>query len=627
MARKTYFDKMFANYARFHNNTVNLALHTLLLPLGLISAMLVLLGVFGHTLFAAFTTVYVLCYSAMVPRYTGILSGVIVLACAFCALVCEVAFDLHVMQSISLTVVYGALQYVAHLVTHEPMFLQEYSKLPNALDHLVEQFVFRVPLLLTALYTFRADFALWFVHHRGVTRNCFTCAHDLECLAKAHELAGKLSSLKGSEKALARVRVSTLAPESSAEKLASTVTRRDQEDEQEHEQGERNKRETPQTLQGICAEFFHSLPLRAALDSVYDERMYATSHVSVLDEVIALGSCDAKDHSNTEFTWHTHGWLLQFVPLVSLHTCYLFLSRDDTGSGGGGANVVGYEDDWRGRCAPDASLVPVEQTHHFALVDQYAVPHRLEVSTTSTTKHKNKSNNDSDLILTVNILVYPACIAKLVPVLEHLVSSNWGVKGGLVATRTFEYVGVGNIVALAMAGLLVWAAGGSWAVFAAFVGCVHNLPSIASLFLSPVGRNISHYTVVRDSVMSHCLFWMAFGLLYCQAHGVADTNDVASQAFVLFGAALSLSGWYALGLVRACCGAEYGLQTRDLVSRIPFSTGIPHPIYAGELFALMGGVLLPAWRASGIANTFGLSSGALTLLAIYVEHYAVRCLD
>ena len=63
----------------------------------------------------------------------------------------------------------------------------------------------------------------------------------------------------------------------------------------------------------------------------------------------------------------------------------------------------------------------------------------------------------------------------------------------------------------------------------------------------------------------------------------------------------------------------------EWVKALPFGLGIPHPIFTGELFALMGGFLLPGWRESSAAVLFGVCSGVLTLFAIYVEQYGVRC--
>jgi hypothetical protein len=356
--------------------------------------------------------------------------------------------------------------------------------------------------------------------------------------------------------------------------------------------------------------------------------------------LLVLHDGDAKERLPREFQFHCRGWLLQWLPLVSLHTCFLPLTgggcdRDHI-SDESGCRVVGYEDDWRRDLSSTTTvdIPPIQQAGRFWVVDQYDLPFRLEMSTRMGRKGNNNTTNKPALVITVNTLVYPARLGVLVRLLESLLSSEWGgIRYGSCGVKLFEYLGMENVFLLAVCAVFTWVVGSSHSTFALLTGGIYQLVSIASLFLSPVAVSISHYAVVRDSVLSCCLFWASFAVLYSGAYQYtgadadadAPRDAVASQAFVAAGVVLSLTAWYALGLVRACCAAEYGLVRHDCMkSVVPFSLGIPHPIFTGQLLALMGGFLLPGWRSNTAAITFTLITGVLTLVAIYVEQFAKR---
>ena len=119
------YDGLAAAFVRYHTNEVNVFLHLLTTPVGLVGVVSLLRNLTASTSIAAyFVLLYLLSLSGM-----GLTAGVYIGTALACALIVYMtrALKLSVVTSLAIIVVAYALQDLAHMGTGEATFQSTYS--------------------------------------------------------------------------------------------------------------------------------------------------------------------------------------------------------------------------------------------------------------------------------------------------------------------------------------------------------------------------------------------------------------------------------------------------------------------------------------------------------------------
>lgn len=123
---------------------------------------------------------------------------------------------------------------------------------------------------------------------------------------------------------------------------------------------------------------------------------------------------------------------------------------------------------------------------------------------------------------------------------------------------------------------------------------------------------LAHGTFVRNAIFFKCVSIGQLAVMYLRHFEL----DVISIAMLLVGYGLSASAAAAIGLDRTYFGSEMGIYKPKWITAFPYSLGIPHPMIVGSIIGLLG-----FYKLAGIREAFP------WLVPVHVALYAAHCLQ
>eukprot|EP00191_Tetraselmis_sp_GSL018_P008711 CAMPEP_0177600912 /NCGR_PEP_ID=MMETSP0419_2-20121207/13934_1 /TAXON_ID=582737 /ORGANISM="Tetraselmis sp., Strain GSL018" /LENGTH=588 /DNA_ID=CAMNT_0019094053 /DNA_START=70 /DNA_END=1833 /DNA_ORIENTATION=- len=564
------FSEMAAEFRPCHSNPVNVALHLVTTPAGIVSTLCLLNASQGGSpaLSCALTALYGLALVAQLPLACGSVSSALLAAAAAAA---ALWLPLSALQSaLLLAAAYGG-QELAHVITGEVTYQSTYIKKSGGLQQLLMHTYYLLPLCLDAAC--HSNFlTVWFVAHNDV----------LTCRLETPE-----------ERAAMRTITDWVISQSpSTEHTTHWWYQR-----------------LPGRAHAAFKAVIESPTIRAMFECRFPHEAYAVEPIDGMNEIYVASDKHSLNSDTVFYMEHVDGpWVL--YPFCHVYRCICSMNENS-------------------QILTQFNNVPAEDLLTDGLVsglDFNREVHRIA-------NHPTNRNTGHRITLKNHYLVYPRVLRPYGRLLGRLTTAYnvaarnlflstiktetlasrlgaWLVLGGTQAMfLTQQYVGFPNLLyvaCLAAADRLLLPGRNVFLVGTSFVHyCMYM-----SHFYRRYG--LAHGTFVRNAVFFKCLAVGQLALMYLRSF----EPDPVSAALLVAGYGLSASAAAAIGIDRTYFGSEMGIYKPKWISAFPYSLGIPHPMIVGSVVGLLGFHKLAGVRAA-----------YPWLVPAHVAFYAAHCLQ
>lgn len=539
------FQRICKEFRPYHKNALNMALHLITTPMGIISA-------------CSLLRIY-LDYQLQLPRSVQLSQLAVAFYCwtlfikmpvrlwivnticmAFCSYISTV-YDPN--PYIALGLMAGAYlgQDLAHWLTGESTFQSSYMKKKDWPSMLLEHTYYLLPCVLDAIPHMETTFLYWLVPTNNVVSSKITDPEGRQNLADMRQW---VLDQKPSKDHTTHWWFATL-PEKAKECFATIAS---------------------------------SPPLMEMFHKKFPSNLYACEVIPGMNEIY-VASENYKQNSDTVFYMrHVDGpWYL--FPLCGAYRCILAVNKNERIS----------------------TVFPhVNQKHTLSDGDVVGFDFNREVHYIE--NNPDTVNSETRITLKLHYVVYPKCLKPLGKVLAAL-TTMYDITARnlfLVTLKPKGLIGQGLAYIVIIATRLMFLAEN----YLGYYNLVYvTVAALATRFAHPyaflVLTSYMHYwmyiaTYAQKTNVAHGLFKR--NVIFYKTLAVSQlafyyiTNwefDPASLAMIAVGYGLSASAAVALGVDRTYFGVELGLCEPKWVSSFPYNK-IPHPMILGSIMALLG---------------------------------------
>lgn len=326
----------------------------------------------------------------------------------------------------------------------------------------------------------------------------------------------------------------------------------------------------------------------ASFRELFSERNYCMDIIEGMNEIYVTGPSRSDEGNNSDqvfYTRHVDGpWGL--IPFVSVYRCIVGMDRN------------------------------MMITTHFPLAnmsvnacegDVLAFDFNREVHYITSDESKRAESDDFRVVLKLHYCIYPRVLAPLgwamswlntrynqafralflltinpKTLYEHFMA--WQVNTNTVLFDRIEtYLGQRSLVYLAFVGALWWATG-CYEAFFALTSFVHYIRYITTFYIR---RGIDFGSFKRDVLLFKSIALAQLFYHYLFPSTTTFVLDFVSVAMVVSGYAVSCMATSALGIDRTYFAAELGLVEEKWITQFPYGY-IPHPMITSQVCALLG---------------------------------------
>jgi hypothetical protein len=327
-----------------------------------------------------------------------------------------------------------------------------------------------------------------------------------------------------------------------------------------------------------------------AFRSLFSERHYCMDIVNGMNEIYVTGPSRFDQVSNSDnvfYTRHVDG-PLGFIPFASVYRCIVGMDQNEM--------VTTH--------FPLADI-----SHNACEGDVLAFDFNREVHYISRDESKKDISDDFRVVLKLHYCIYPRILWPLGQLLHWLnVKYNqlfralflttinpqtkyqhflaWNVNSQTVAFNTLETaIGLRSLFYLSMVSA-IWYITGVYEIFFALTSYVHYFRYITTFY---VRRGIDFGSFKRDVLLFKTLALIQLFYHYAIGPIMMGTFevDLISIGMIASGYIVSMMATNALGIDRTYFGAELGLMEPKWVDQFPYGY-IPHPMIVSQVWALLG---------------------------------------
>ncbi len=608
---KYTFNDIAPKFNEYHQDPVNVMMHLITTPLGIIGALSILRYITRSSGMGAF--VFFLYLVSLLPALsTGIFLGTLVI----CFIIVESTRKLKLspLPSIALVVSSYAIQDLVHLATNEPTFQGSYSAgghvdLSDPLSWsklFFEHVYYLIPLCVHSAISLEVIQGILPVAFSSILvaplpgplqqlRICAKYLLPLSCVAYGSYCLDSKNSFcffpgtpyfhrvlqcnmvtdsgKSMKKALSAVRDWTMAqnpsPTSSSHWWYGDLSGKEKE------------------AFDACT---NCTQITNMFRELFSERHYAMDIVTGMNEIYVTGPARFDQVANSDnvfYTRHVDG-PLGFIPFVSVYRCIVGMDKNEM-------------------ITTHFPLSGVEQ--NACEGDVLAFDFNREVHYITRDDSKQAESDDFRVVLKLHYCLYPRIMYPLGKLMHFLnVKYNqlfralflttinpqttyqhflaWNVNSNTKLFDALEtYIGARSLIYLAMVSAVSYFTG-VYNVFFAFTSVVHYMRYITTFYIR---RGIDFGSFKRDVLLFKSLALAQLFYHYFVGPIRAGTFqlDIISLSMIGSGYAVSVMATNAIGMDRTYFAAELGIVEPKWVDQFPYGY-FPHPMIVSQIWALLG---------------------------------------
>mmetsp|Transcript_16957 Transcript_16957/g.41649 ORF Transcript_16957/g.41649 Transcript_16957/m.41649 type:complete len:615 (+) Transcript_16957:209-2053(+) len=542
------FQDLAVRFRGYHTNSLNVALHMVTTPMGIVAALVLLHQRVSCNAFAGVVAAYVLSLGVTLNS-TGLWAATTawVAGLVSVALLLSPSFELY--DSLKLMAAAAIGQELSHLITGEKTFASTYMTKLSWPALLLEHTYYLLPLCLDALVHMKESFASWVVAHDYVVRTKLVNTEDRAALKDVYDFV-------------------------TAADPARDCTA--------HWWYER--------LDGKCHAAFSHVMQCAPVMKMFTDRFrsdcFAITPIPSMNEIYVASSHHNNNSDTVFYTQHCDGpWSV--YPFCFVYRCMCAVNE----------NVqveTNFPQQRSGGGLSDGDVAGFDYNREIHIISDLPT-----------------KNTDRRITLKLHYVIYPKCfgpLGRLVGSLatwyntaaRHLFLATikpkgllgsfmaWNVIFWTKRVRELEmYAGLNNVVVAA-------------ALFA--VGrYVHPLFFMAATSFNHYCMYIATYHL-RDRInfgtfKRNVIFFKTIALTHLCWNYLANWEyDPVSMAMLAVGYGLSTAATAALGIDQTYFGVELGVMKPNFVSGFPYNC-VPHPMIIGSMVGLMGFHKMASFRA------------------------------
>ena len=545
------FAEIAEKFRAYHTNSLNVALHMVTTPMGIVAALIALRQNLAETEYA---------YEALVGAYVVSLlftlknvglwfataawmGGLVVVADQLAP-----SFDAYATLKLLAAGYVG--QELAHLITNEKTFQSSYQfKSLGWPALLLEHTYYLLPLCLDALVHMRESFASWIVAHNYVVRAKLTSAKDTAALRVIKNFVTKED------------------PDRTCTAHWWHVKLADKEKE-------------------AFSHIVHSEPIEKMFADRFRPDAWVVKPVYGMNEIYVASSHHNKNSDTVFYMEHCDGpWAV--YPFCFLYRCMLAVNENVK------VETIFTHEGSRS-CLSDGDVVGFDFHREIHVIADKPV-----------------ENPDRRITMKLHYCVYPKCFGIFGEALLHL-SVMYNTVARRLFLNTIHPTGIWRFMAFMV--LTVTNAVFLVSKYAGFsnIASVAALYA-AGKFIHPyfffAMTSYTHYCMyiatyhVRDRInfgmfKRNVIFWKTLALTHLAVNYLRNFQfDPVSLAMIVLGYGLSTSAVVALGVDQTYFGVELGEVKPNFVDCFPYNS-VPHPMIIGSMVGLLGIQKMAGFRAA-----------------------------
>jgi len=568
-AKMSHFQQMAADFRACHTNPVNVALHMVTTPAGILGALCLLNAAHaaGAVLSCALAGLYAMALIYQLPLRLWA-ANALAMACLAGA---ATALPLSVLQAAALLVVSYVGQEAAHIITGEVTYQSTYIKAAGGLAQLGMHTYYLLPLCLDA--STRCHWlSVWFVAHNDV----LTC---------------KLESPEEQEAMGALTRWVVSQSPSTEHTTHWWYT----------------------SLPAAAHAAFKTVVESPAISAMFAARFptcaYTVQPIPEMNEIYIASDKHSLNSDTVFYMEHVDGpWVL--YPFCHVYRCMCSMNENKQ-------ILTEFGQ------VPSAALL---SNGTVAALDFNREIHNIA-------NHPTDRNTGHRITLKNHYVVYPTVLGAYGRGLARLtLLYNYGarrlflntIKTSSLASRAGaffvlactkgmflaqQYLGIPNLVYLAIVAAIDALLLPGCRFFLIATSFIHYAMYMAHYYRR---YGLAHGTFVRNAVFFKFVAVSQLGALYLRHWEF----DPISLALLVAGYGLSSAAAARIGLDRTYFGAEMGIYKPRWIEGFPYSLGIPHPMIVGSATGLLGFYKLAGLRAE-----------VPWLVPLHIALYATHCLQ
>lgn len=542
------FQDLAVRFRAYHTNSLNVALHMVTTPLGIVAALVLAHQNWPVEVFAAVVGLYVVSL-LFALKHVGLWLATAAWMAGLVTVSVFLSPLLELKQTLALLAVAYVGQELAHIITNERTFQSSYmDKGLSVPALLLEHTYYLLPLCLDALVHMKESFASWIVAHNYVVRCKLTSAEDKAALRDVYDFV-------------------------TAEDPARDCTA--------HWWYER--------LEGkVGAAFSHVMQCKPLLEAFRSRfgAAYNVEAIPAMNEIYVASSHHDNNSDTVFYTQHCDGpWSVYPFCHVYRVMCAVNENRQVetlfTMERGGG-------------CLSDGDCVGFDYNREIHVISDLPT-----------------KNVDRRITLKLHYVVYPKCfgfLGKLKGTLATWYNTTarnlflatikprgvfwkfmaWNVIFWTKRVRELElYAGLNNVFLAAFYYLA-----GKY-VHPRFFMCATSFTHYCMYIATYHYRHRINFGVFKRNV----LFFKTIALTHlCWNYLTHFTYDPVSMAMLVVGYGLSTAATVALGFDQTYFGVELGVMKPNFVGGFPYNC-VPHPMIVGSMIGLLGFHKMASFRA------------------------------
>lgn len=601
----TDFDTLAHNFQLYHKNPINVLLHVLTSPLGVIGVFS-LIRYFANSSSAVVAITFFYCMSLLTVVPNGVFAGTVFL-CVSLVLICRhLKFDIK--SSIALIIAGYILQDMAHLATGEETYQSKYSKgghisfTNNWLENFIEHVYYLLPLVVHISMPYlntkipsdyeailnspipdkmqQIDAFKWFLSPLIIlavgsycldSKNGFCCFPGMPYfhrVLRCNLVTGDEDCKKDSLKIIRDwVMEHKPAEDKSSHWWYNDLSGKEKE------------------AYDSCV---NSKQIYSIFRNLFSEKNYCMEKIEGMNEIYVTGPERNKEVANSDqvfYTRHVDG-PYGLIPFVSVYRCIVGMDKNH--------------------------LI----TTHFPLAncsvnacegDVLAFDFNREVHFITCDDSKKSVSDDFRVVLKLHYCIYPRVLAPLGWIMSYLNTGYnmafralflktinpktmyehflaWNVNFNTVLFDRIEtYLGQRSVIYIIFVASLAWSTN-SYEIFFILTSFVHYIRYISTFYIR---KGIDFGSFKRDVLLFKTLAIAQLAYHYILPTKEAFQFDFISIIMIASGYIVSMLATAALGIDRTYFAAELGLVEPKWITQFPYGY-IPHPMIVSQIWALLG---------------------------------------
>lgn len=555
LASHAHYKNLSCEFMKYHRNHVNVAIHLITSPLGLIGAICIVNSLFSSTIGLCLSLFYIIALCNDVPMNIFVPTAVLTI-CLYILSITEVFASLSIWQNVFLIAFATIFQELGHLLTSEKTFQSTYIGTKNAMNLLIEHTYFLLPLVLESVLHMDGSFATLLISWDRI-------------------VTSKFEEGTPEKEALNSIKTWVLAQNPPAEHTTHFWFSRLSSD-----------------VKSFFASVANSETVKSAFSHKFDPNIYQIEAIEAMNEIYVASQYFDTNSDKVFHMEHVDGpWGI--FPFASVFRCMVAVNEQD-------------------KIVTSFPLRSKNEKRDFLLSDGdfVAFDFNREIHYIS---NKHLDDRKHRICLKLHYAVYPKYLMPIGMLLTYLTASyNFFARNLFLmtidpkdahaklqaqqilfttwATAEFQkHIGLTNfgfVVAISMFSFFI---GSHWPLTIT-TSYFHYAMYMATYYHR---KNLAYPLFLRDVI-----FFKAISVIHLVFHYFYNFQfDMLSILMIIGGYALAASAALALGKEKTYFGIELGFCKPVWINAFPYNS-IPHPMIFGAIIALLGYYKMDSFRTA-----------------------------